>query len=46
VNFAQLRPDSVGVLDSIIKDLEHKLEEHRQERSENIRGRMLKGLTN
>lgn len=78
VDFAQLRPDSVAVLDSIIKDLEHKLEQYRQDRSvlvsfiehirvvlndsfyyfssllvgginlnqENIRGRMLKGLTN
>jgi hypothetical protein len=75
VDFAQLRPDSVGVLDSIIKDLEHKLEQDRQDRfgfiyfflilniiysinfsasligsmnlnQENIRGRMLKGLTN
>lgn len=80
VDFAQLRPDSVAVLDSIIKDLEHKLEQHRQDRfelklkrgimkvflflfyfccccsssliggmnlnQENIRGRMLKGLTN
>jgi hypothetical protein len=75
VDFAQLRPDSVVVLDSIIKDLEHKLEQHRQDRfvwisfswegggkdmvcfsslliggtnlnQENIRGRMLKGLTN
>ncbi|UJR13938.1 hypothetical protein I4U23_000941 [Adineta vaga] len=56
VDFAQLRPDSVAVLDSIIKDLEHKLEQHRQDSSlliggaalnqENIRGRMLKGLTN
>ena len=32
VNFAQLRPDSVAVLDSIIKDLEHKLEQYRQDR--------------
>lgn len=32
VDFAQLRPDSVMVLDSIIKDLEHKLEQHRQDR--------------
>jgi hypothetical protein len=32
VDFAQLRPDSVGVLDSIIKDLEHKLEQYRQDR--------------
>jgi hypothetical protein len=32
VDFAQLRPDSVAVLDSIIKDLEHKLEQHRQDR--------------
>ncbi|CAF2150068.1 unnamed protein product [Rotaria magnacalcarata] len=56
VDFAQLRPDSVAVLDSIIKDLEHKLEQYRQDSSlliggtnlnqENIRGRMLKGLTN
>lgn len=76
VDFAQLRPDSVMVLDSIIKDLEHKLEQYRQDRfvwklsvrerereievlvfsslliggtnlnQENIRGRMLKGLTN
>jgi len=58
VDFAQLRPDSVTVLDSIIKDLEHKLEQHRQNdnslltggmtnlnNQENIRGRMLKGLT-
>lgn len=73
VDFAQLRPDSVAVLDSIIKELEHKLEQHRQDRwvhldslkisyrwsvsssslmiagtnlnQENIRGRMLKGLT-
>jgi hypothetical protein len=34
VDFAQLRPDSVAVLDSIIKDLEHKLEQYRQDRSE------------
>lgn len=32
VDFAQLRPDSVAVLDSIIKDLEHKLDQHRQDR--------------
>lgn len=32
VDFAQLRPDSVAVLDSIIKDLEQKLEQHRQDR--------------
>ena len=32
VDFAQLRPDSVMVLDSIIKDLEHKLEQYRQDR--------------
>jgi hypothetical protein len=32
VDFAQLRPDSVGVLDSIIKDLEHKLEQYRTDR--------------
>ena len=32
VDFAQLRPDSVAVLDSIIKDLEHKLEQYRQDR--------------
>ena len=45
VDFAQLRPDSVAVLDSIIKDLETKLEQHRQDRSIDVWTKSNENLT-
>lgn len=52
MDFAQHRPDSLTVLDSIIQDVENQLAQnvftmnHLNLHQENVRGRMLQGLTN